>query len=65
MGSPQVEQVAWKPPLGRAASPPHWRTNNQQPQRGSPVAWVGKPYQGRWFTNNQLTPNSQLPTVNS
>ncbi|MFH7027991.1 MAG: hypothetical protein ACHBN1_21975 [Heteroscytonema crispum UTEX LB 1556] len=30
-------------------------TNNQQPRRGSPVAWVGKPYQGRPFTNNQLT----------
>ncbi|MFH7029649.1 MAG: hypothetical protein ACHBN1_30865 [Heteroscytonema crispum UTEX LB 1556] len=33
LGSPQVPQLAWKPPLGRAASPPHCEptTNYQLP----------------------------------
>ncbi|MFH7027148.1 MAG: hypothetical protein ACHBN1_17540 [Heteroscytonema crispum UTEX LB 1556] len=31
-------------------------TTNHQPRRGSPVAWVGKPYQGRPFTTNHQPP---------
>ncbi|MFH7025008.1 MAG: hypothetical protein ACHBN1_06320 [Heteroscytonema crispum UTEX LB 1556] len=42
-------------------APQHPPTNNQQPTTnnptGEPVAWVGKPYQGRPFTNNQLMTN--------
>ncbi|MFH7027903.1 MAG: hypothetical protein ACHBN1_21525 [Heteroscytonema crispum UTEX LB 1556] len=46
LGRPQDRSGS---PTKGAPSPP---TNNQ-PQRGSPVAWVGKPYQGRPFTSNQ------------
>ncbi|MFH7028912.1 MAG: hypothetical protein ACHBN1_26850 [Heteroscytonema crispum UTEX LB 1556] len=48
-------------------------TTNHQPQRGSPVAWVGKPYQGREAhrressrlqTSRPFTTNHQPPTTN-
>ncbi|MFH7025651.1 MAG: hypothetical protein ACHBN1_09640 [Heteroscytonema crispum UTEX LB 1556] len=53
-------------------------TTNHQPQRGSPVAWVGKPYQGREVSRGESsrlqtqaplhhqppTPNPQPPTTN-